>query len=104
MCTLPIALPAALLTDHECYRLQGDVEAAEPDTPRGRWCSVVEPGHHWWTLALYPVLASFLLVALLSLSPRTARTGLRVLAVGVICGLTILQAAHTASLAPTYEL
>lgn len=101
---LPVSGISALYTDLACNHLEGDVEVAEPGTPRGSWCSVVEPEHHWWWLFVAPAMAAFALVALLSLW-RSARGGLRYLAVWMLlCVLLTAQDIHVLSLRAYLEI
>ena len=94
----------AWYTDRACNHLEGDVEVAEPGTPRGSWCSVVEPGHHWWVLLLAPALAAFALVALLSLWHQ-ARGGLSYAVVwALLCALLSAQTIHVFSLRAYLEI
>jgi hypothetical protein len=103
LCVLPLTALGALVTDRACYHLQGNPGEAEPGTPRGRWCATVEPGHHWWALLTFPLLAAFVLVALLSLVPRLRVTQMRVAVGCLVCLLVILQIRQVGSLAPAYE-
>jgi hypothetical protein len=95
---LPASGISAWYTDRACNHIEGDVEVSQPGTPRGSWCSVLEPGHHRWALLLAPALAAF---ALLSLC-RAARKGSVYVAVwALICALLSAQAIHVFSL-PAY--
>lgn len=91
---MPVAVLTGWLTDRTCFHLQGGVEAAIPGTPRAGWCSAVEPGHHWWPLAVVPVIACFALISLCSLWAPLATTRARIAITVTICALALLQAAH----------
>jgi len=95
---LPVSGISAWYTDRACNHLEGDVEVAQPGTPRGSWCSAVEPGHHWWILLVAPVLAAFALVVILSLwCPERGRS-VYVAVWTVLCALLVAQAVHVFSL------
>ena len=103
-CVLPVAALGAWLTDHSCNHIEGDISTPEPGTPRQRWCSSVEPGHHWWALLALPVLVTLVLIAVLSLVPRLSAPGVKIGVTVLICVLVLLQAAHADSLQPAYEI
>ncbi len=104
LCVAPCAALGALGTDRACNHLEGDVSAAEPGTPRGRWCATVEPGHHPWVLLAGPVLAAFALVVLLSLAPRLRAAPVRWGVAGLLCAAALAQLWVVGTLRPINEL
>lgn len=96
--------PRGLADRSQLQPLEGNISAPEPGTPRQHWCPAVEPGHHWWALLVVPVLLTFALIALLSLVPRLSTPAVRIGVTVLICVLVRIQAAHTDSLQPAYEI
>jgi len=88
---LPVSAPLAWITDRACNHLEGDVEVAQPGTPRGAWCSVVEPGHSRLMLMLVPALLAVMFVILLS---RWRSAGLCFAIWVVVCALLGAVASH----------
>jgi hypothetical protein len=90
---LPVSGISAWYTDLGCNHLEGDVEVAEPGTPRGSWCSFVEPAHRWWWLLVVPAVAVSTLVALVYVAVWA-----------FLCVLLAVQDIHVLSLRAYLEL
>lgn len=100
-CVLPVSALGAWVSDRECNHLEGDVEVAEPGTPRGSWCSAVQPGHSWVPLLLVPVLLAVVLMLALS---RWRSHLLSSLVWLLVCALVLAQMYHLESLRAYLEI
>jgi hypothetical protein len=91
---LPVSAICACTTNRACNHLGGDVQIAEPGTPRGAWCAAVDQHYHWILLMLAPALIAAIMVLL------SGRRGWLwcSLAWTITCTLTIAQALHIETL------
>jgi hypothetical protein len=88
-----VAIVCAWLTNQSCNHLPGAFAVAQPHTPRGDWCAVVNSHTHWLALVM---VAPALTLILVRVSARRYRL---FIAVGV-ASLLVLQTLIIADLRP----